>query len=385
MNSSRLRWLPAAVIPAAIVATAFTVPALADSPALPERSAQEVLELIAGSTDAAFSGTVQQDSDLGLPDLPDFGPGDGAGDEVSSALEALTGSHEARVFDGGPDTARIQVVDTLSERNVVRNGSSVWLYDSAENTAVHTTLPDVDPPTLPPLPAEADTPAELAERLLEAVEPSTTVTVGDTARVAGRAVYTLTLTPDSNITLIGSATLSVDAETGLPLAASVVSSSATDDSPAFSVEFTEIDFSTPDPELFEFTPPADATVTEKPVDDTGHGHGDTAVPGGDPSADPATSTTVVGTGWDTIVSVPVSQWFADAPSGDAAQGDSSPGDVGTGADPEASALLDQLTTTVDEGRLFETTLATVLVTNDGRVLVGAVPAEQLQAAAASAQ
>lgn len=386
MNSRRLLWLPAAVIPAAIITTALTVPALADSPALPERSAAEVLELIAGSSDTAFSGTVEQDSDLGLPELPSMGPGGGGGaddstggtgsssdettDGISSALELLTGSHEARVFVGGADTSRIQVVDTLSERNVVRNGSSVWFYDSAKNTAVHTTLPEVDPASLPALPENADTPAEFAQQLLDAVDPSTTVTVGDTARVAGRAVYTLTLTPDSDSTLVGSAALSVDAETGLPLAASITSRDDTSDSPAFSVEFTDISFDTPDANLFDFTPPAGATVVEKTVpdrtvDDTGHGQGEAPAPGEDATGEPGSST-ISGSGWDTIVSIPVdeavSAGLADAP-----------------------AILDQLTTPVAEGRLFETTLVSVLLTNDGRVLVGAVPGEALQAAASGAQ
>lgn len=371
MNSRRLLWLPAAVIPAAIVTTALTVPALADSPALPERSAQEVLALIAESSDTAFSGTVEQDSDLGLPELPDVGPGGGEGadgdpsGDISAALELLTGPHEARVFVGGPDTSRVQVVDTLSERNVVRNGSSVWFYDSAKNEAVHLTLPAVDPATLPPLPDNADTPAEAAQLLLDAVEPSTAVVVGDTDRVAGRDVYTLTLTPDSETTLVGSAELSVDAETGLPLAATVTSREGTDDSPAFSIAFTDIDFSAPDADLFDFTPPADATVTEKSVDATEHGPGHTPAPGEDPSVAPEASPTILGTGWDTIVSVPVD----DA--------------VAVGLLDDAPAILDQLTETVDEGRLFETTLVSVLLTNDGRVLVGAVPGDQLQAAASA--
>ena len=48
---------------------------------------------------------------------------------------------------------------------------------------------------------------------------------------------------------------------------------------------------------------------------------------------------------------------------------------------DTSALYGQLTTAVPEGRLLTSALLSVLVTNDGRVLVGAVPAETLQALA----
>jgi outer membrane lipoprotein-sorting protein len=384
MKSTTLRWLPAAVVPVAVVAAAVAVPAWAATPPqLPEKSAQEVLELIAASSDTAYSGTVEQSSDLGIPELPDVGQGGGS-DAVGEALELLTGTNEARVYVGGADTSRIQLMETLAERDVVRNGSSVWFYDSAENTAVHLTLPEVDPATLPPLPANADTPAELAERLLEAVEPSTTVSVGDTARVAGRDAYTVTLTPDSDSTLVASASLSVDAETGLPLAASVQSTADSDtDTPAFSVAFTDIDFSAPDAALFEFAPPADATVIDKSVDDAraalGDAHADApAVPA------PATSPTLIGSGWDTIISIPADAALAADAAGDAAATESgeSPAEAADAAG-NARALLDQLTTEVPEGRAFETTLVSVLVTTDGRVLAGAVPVEDLQAAAAT--
>jgi outer membrane lipoprotein-sorting protein len=384
MKSTTLRWLPAAVVPVAVIAAAIAVPAWAATPPqLPEKSAQEVLELIAASSDIAYSGTVEQSSDLGIPELPDVGQGGGS-DAVGEALDLLTGTNEARVYVGGADTSRIQLMETLAERDVVRNGSSVWFYDSAENTAVHLTLPEVDPATLPPLPANADTPAELAERLLEAVEPSTTVSVGDTARVAGRDAYTVTLTPDSDSTLVASASLSVDAETGLPLAASVQSTADSDtDTPAFSVAFTDIDFSAPDAALFEFAPPADATVIDKSVDDAraalGDAHADApAVPA------PATSPTLIGSGWDTIISIPADAALAADAAGDAAATESgeSPAEAADAAG-DARALLDQLTTEVPEGRAFETTLVSVLVTTDGRVLAGAVPVEDLQAAAAT--
>ena len=50
---------------------------------------------------------------------------------------------------------------------------------------------------------------------------------------------------------------------------------------------------------------------------------------------------------------------------------------------EQRAMLDSVTTAVDGGRIFSTSLATVLITDDGRVLAGAVPADRLVEAAAT--
>lgn len=46
---------------------------------------------------------------------------------------------------------------------------------------------------------------------------------------------------------------------------------------------------------------------------------------------------------------------------------------------DALSLYEQLTTPVPEGRLLSSTLLSVLVTDDGRVFLGAVPPETLRA------
>ncbi len=45
---------------------------------------------------------------------------------------------------------------------------------------------------------------------------------------------------------------------------------------------------------------------------------------------------------------------------------------------EQAGLLDQLTARVPEGRLLTSALVSVLLTDDGRALAGAVPAEVLR-------
>jgi len=369
MNKTAMRWLPAAVLPVVVVAAAVAVPAFAEtSPSLPEKSAEQVLTMIADSADATYSGTVEQSSDFGLPDISALTSGSESGDSgMSTAMELLTGSHTARIYVGGPDTSRLQIMDTLAQRDVVRNGDDVWFYDSDAQEATHHTLGDIHNDADVPA-----TPAELAEKLLDSVDSSTTVAVSDTARVAGRDAYTLTLDPKSDTTLVHSVALSVDAETGLPLAVTVLA--ADQDAPAFRVAFSDISFGTPDASLFDFTPPETATVIEKDI-----------TPSDLPEAPDTTERpdpTVVGEGWDSVVILPAD--VATEPGTDAEASDPGMPDLDS-TDPGITDMLGQLTTEVAEGRAFQTSLVTVLFATDGRILFGAVPLEQLQVAATAAE
>jgi outer membrane lipoprotein-sorting protein len=341
------RWIPAAVVPAVIITAAVAVPAVANAaPSLPEKSAQQLLELVAGSRGTPFSGTIEQTSALGLPDVSALSPA-GGGDSASSALELLSGSHTANVFVGGPTTQRVQLLEGFAERDAIRNGDSVWLYDSDAKEATHVTASaPTDLPAGPTL-----TPGEAAEKLLAAVDQSTEIEVVDTVRVAGRAAYELRLTPDDADTLVGSVVLSVDAETGLPLAVEVTADGQK--SPAFSVRFSRIDFDAPAASVFDFAPPSDVTVEEQTLDST-----DFAAKAPDAAATDHPRPTLVGEGWDAVVVLPA------------------------GALPANTTALDQLTAKVDGGRVLTTSLVSVLLTDDGRVLVGAVTPQHLQDVAA---
>ncbi|MDY0944704.1 DUF2092 domain-containing protein [Frigoribacterium sp. CFBP9039] len=365
------RWIPAAAIPVAVIAAGIVVPSMAANADvdLPDKSPQQVLALAAGSSGVAFSGTVEQTSDLGLPDIPSsLQGGSSAGESTSDALEMLTGSHTAQVFVDGEARQRVQVVDDLSERDVIRDGRDLWSYDSTSKDATHTTLPDASsrdlPDTLADGTAVPQTPSELADAVLDAVGDTTTVTSSDDVSVAGRDAYRVVLTPDDADTLVARATLTVDAETGVPLAVTV--DARGQDDPAISVALTSVSFETPASSVFEFTPPADATVTEVAVPAEGR-----EAHGGE-HAEPV----VIGSGWSTVVGLD----GATSAAGSApADGSASGGDQG-----DPSALLDQVMTRVDGGRVLQTSLVSVYLGDDGRVFVGAVDAETLQAAVASA-
>ncbi|QNE37498.1 DUF2092 domain-containing protein [Leifsonia shinshuensis] len=346
-----MRWLPAIVVPAAIAAGAIAIPLAAGAADLPVKSPEDVLRLVASSDTKAFSGTVEQTSDLGLPSIPKMGGGSSSADSsIASTLSLLMGDHTAKVYVDGPTKVRVQLLDQLAERDAIRNGSDVWLYQSSDQSVTHATVPAHEKSaTATPTPdATATTPQALAQKFLAAVDPATKVTLGANTKVANRDAYDLVLTPRTDATLVGSVSIAVDGQTGLPLQVQVMARGAS--SPAFQAGFSDFTPGAPDASVFSFTPPKGAKVTEQTPKTSGEHSGSADRP----------KPTVTGTGWATIVSLPAGTVPAQAL-----------------ADP----LLAQLTQPAGGGRALSTTLVSVLVTADGRVLAGAVPVSALQAAA----
>ncbi|MFK0038305.1 outer membrane lipoprotein carrier protein LolA [Paenarthrobacter sp. NPDC090517] len=378
MARTRQRWLPALLIPLALaIAVLFGSVQAGASVSLPPKTAEEILAMIARTEVRALSGTVQQTAELGLPEVPTPGPGIAPG--AVSALEFLTGSHTARVYVDGPLRTRLQVLDQMAERDVVINGRDAWFYNSRDNSATHLTVPakptateKSEPHMLPPDMTAPDmtardmpTPEAMASRFLAAVDASTEVSAADSSIVAGRSAYSLVLNPRSTETLVDSVTINVDSETGLPLGVEVRASGQAE--PAYSLAYTRLDLSTPDAELFNFTPPPGATVTEKvlpvkpvpsmavpsvPVPDQARPVPDMRGPGA----------SVTGKGWDSVISLPAGSAPAELTS-----------------DPQLSQALQP----VPGGRALTTSLLSVLILDDGRVFAGTVPLERLQSAAAA--
>jgi hypothetical protein len=255
----------------------------------------------------------------------------------------------------------VQILDRLGERNVYVDGAAneVWYVDSETQTATRLTLPsDAEiEQSAPEVPETVPTPDQMLDEALAGLDESTEVTVGTDARVAGRDVYELILTPRTDDTLVGEMRFAIDGENGAALAASVTARGASD--PAYRTGFTQVDFTAPDPSVFAFAPGDDFTVTEQDVPlPADHGEGDAA-------KTDAAAPVVYGEGWSAVVEMP----------------DSSEGDVFAGLDAEQLALLESVTTAVDGGRVLQTSLVSVLLTDDGRVLAGAVPADRLVEAA----
>jgi len=359
VKRSWMKWLPSVAATAIVAGGALVVPLAAHAAVdLPTKSPQQVLELAAGSTVTSFSGAIEQTSDLGLPQLPSDMPTppaaapatSGSGSAQASILELATGSHTARVFVDGPKRERVQVLDKLAERDVIRNGGTLWFYDSSAKTAAEATLPTRATPGVTGTPGTV-TPSQLAQRFLAAVTPTTSVTLGDNTNVAGQDAYDLVLAPKATGTLVRNVSIAVDADNGMPLAVTVTARGQ--DDPAFRVAFSTLDLSAPDASLFSFTPPDGVTVSRLSLP---------ARPQHESApADAAMRPSVIGTGWDAIVSIPASPATRSL---------------------QRAPLYAELSTPVADGRLVHTSLVNILITTDGRVLAGSVPAAALESAAA---
>jgi outer membrane lipoprotein-sorting protein len=400
MNRAWKRWVPAAAVPAVIAAGVLvgSLPARAGDP-LPDKSPAEVLTLLGQHSTRTFSGTIEQVSDLGLPELPAAGPtsGPASAGGPASMIEFLTGEHTARIFMDGPAKVRVQVMDRLAERDVIRQDHDVWFYNSKDNSAAHLTLPAFasDLPLQVPgaLPAPdmrtpvIPTPEDVAAKFLAMADESTAVTVGQEVQVAGRSAYSLELAPRTDGTLLEKVVIAVDGQTGMPLRVTV--SARGQAQPAFEAGFTSLTLAAPGDGTFTFVAPPGATVKELPVPPLPNPQHMPAVPGtpgtpgtpgmvtpdhmpGDahgPRHGDGPQPPVTGKGWETVIGFPAAPDRQGAQLTEAMLSD---------------PLLSQAAIAVPGGRLLSTSLVNVLLTDDGRIFVGMVPADRLQAAAGAA-
>jgi outer membrane lipoprotein-sorting protein len=271
------------------------------------------------------------------------------------------------------------MIGSSEETDVIRNGRDVWVWASDGDTVEHYVLPERDATQkaqaadrLPELPS---TPQEAATLVLSALDETTAVTTSGAARVAGRGAYELVLTPKQSDTLVSRVVIAMDAEMRIPLRVQVFSTELP--GPAYEVGFTSVDFSTPDAALFAFTPPAGAAVTEHSADDIKAPQADMAA-----GPDMALAPTVVGTGWSQVV---IASLPADLAAGAGTPtADSSSGSPMGGLDPIALlASLPRISGEWGTGRVLSGTLVSAILTDDGRVAIGAVAPKTLSAALAA--
>ncbi|PZT75981.1 MULTISPECIES: LolA family protein [unclassified Streptomyces] len=387
------------IVPVAVAgvaaATIGLVPALASSgdPDLPEITAQELIEKIAASDTEQFSGTVKISTDLGIPSvgglagsfLSDAGKSGRGGEDTSSAdpqsklTELASGTHTLRVAADGPDKQRLSILDDAAEYSLIHNGDQVWAYDSATNAVYHAEADAKDK-----APRHQDravpegvptTPKALAEQALEAADGTTSVTVDGTARVAGRDAYRLVLKPEQSGSTVGSITVAVDAENGVPLKFTLRPSGG--GKAVVDAGFTSVDFGKPAASSFTFTPPKGAKVTE--ADEAAERHEKDAREAtekarGDLRAfEDEGAPKIIGKGWNSIAEI-------RTPGGAAL-----PTEATKGVPPQAQQFLDALgdkvTGKFGSGTVFKTRLINALMTDDGRIYVGAVTKDALVAAA----
>src|SRR5262249_56193319 len=97
-----------------------------------------------------LTGTVVETTSLGLPQLPKT-------QNLTSLSSLLTGSHTVKVYYQDAQHFRLAVPQSMSETDVIRNGNTLWVWESTRNTVTEVSLPKgalshpEQPPAIPAL------------------------------------------------------------------------------------------------------------------------------------------------------------------------------------------------------------------------------------------
>ncbi len=377
-----LRWAVPASVAVVIIGGGAALGGITATAAgtLPARSAAQLVSDVAQASLVGLSGTVVQTSDLGFPSVPGVG-----GTDSSSLSSLISGTHTLRLWYAAPDKARLALLGKLGESDVIRNGPDLWTWSSRDNTVTHQKTTERSAETFPPLTTElpgaaATTPAAAAAAALKAIGPSTVVTTNGNATVAGRSAYELVLRPRDTRSLIAQVRIAIDATEHVPLRVEVLASGQAD--PAFLVAFSSVDFTRPDDAEFAFTPPPGAGVTEDVAAPTGMAGSAPDIAGA-----AGTATKVVGSGWTSVLVADVAEpvgSLSGAGRGRGAGHGWSESEAGAGGGLSSItrivSALPRVSGSWGSGYLLTGKLFSVLLTDSGKVVAGAVPPDLLYAA-----
>lgn len=380
-------------------ATVAMVPAFANAggPDLPKVTAQQLIEKVAASDTQQLSGSARITTDLGLPSLATgllggAGVTGGSANPEDKIAQLANGTHTLRVAADGPDRQKLTVLDGKDEYTLVHNGNDVWGYDSKSNEAFHdkSDRAGQDHKTGDRL---AASPQQVAQEILKNAGPTTDISVGDTAQIAGRDAYQLVLKPKQSGSTVGSVQIAVDAKNGVPLRVQLLSSQG--GKPIVDAGFTQIDFGKPAADSFTFTAPKGAKVIEgshpslagkdakggKSAKDDERFKALESLPGFGGLAGGEHGkgdVKVLGEGWSTVARI-------DSGAGKSLKDVENDKNTPKEAKQFLNSLGDKVHGKFGEGRILSTRLVNALITDDGKVYVGAVTKDQLVKTADSAK
>ena len=255
---ARLLVMVLGVAALAALAAVFLGPRISASQAAPEElSDAELLARVARAADEPpeFGATVTVEQDLIPTQLLDSMAGGGEG---GAALASAP--QTARVWYGGGDRARAELLGENGDKVFVKKGEKVSFYDGATNT-LRAGRADGEP--RPEETGEAVSPAEV-DKMLARLGETSDLDQAEPTTFEGRGAHVLTLTPKQpGSTLIGRAQAFVDSETYLPLRFLLFADGT--EEPVLSYEVSGLDVGPVPAERFELrTPPGAEVLPLKP-------------------------------------------------------------------------------------------------------------------------
>ena len=243
----RARWLIVLVTAAALIGIPVAVRArpVADAGLSP----QDLVTRIQASADRRWSGYVQTDGALQVPDSDSF----------VGLAQLLGEDNDLRVWWRAADDWRIDRIRSTGETDLFRRGSTTirWVFESSVATIAPVSeirLPDASD-LLPPT---------LAGLMLQGVRGEE-LTPLPGRRVAGIEAAGIRLIPAERATSIARVDIWADPDSGLPL--QVELSGAGDARPVLTSAFRDVSLTEPDPEVTLFRPASGVDIAfEESVD-----------------------------------------------------------------------------------------------------------------------
>ena len=200
----------------------------------------ELAARITASAHHPYSGSVETRGAVLLPDIP------GAEDSVG----LLGGTSRLRAWVAGPTSWRVDVVTRTGEQDTYRDARGIRQWDS-ERRVITRTFGDA----VVRLPRAADLlPPELARRLVGGAAPGELHPLA-AARVAGRAVPGLRITPSLDASTVDHIDIWADPNTGVALRVAVVAKST--QRTVLSSQFLDVSLAPVSAEAVTFSPAPD--------------------------------------------------------------------------------------------------------------------------------
>jgi outer membrane lipoprotein-sorting protein len=250
ISTHRLLALCAALVGVAAAGTAIALAAGSGGPTPPPKPlAQAVHDAVTAPTPAGITARIHFTNHL----IDQSSLGEGADPLLTGADGRLWASPDGKLrveLQAGAQSAG-------GDSQVLVDGNRFTVYDAGQRTVYTGDLPQdkADQGAADQPPSLADIQAKIAEVMKRA-----TLSDAQPSDVAGRAAYTVRVSPKHDGGLLGGAELAWDAANGVPLRAAVYAAGSSD--PVLQLEATDISFGKVDPSVFDVKPPADAKVVD---------------------------------------------------------------------------------------------------------------------------
>lgn len=171
----------------------------------------------------------------------------------------LTGA-TGRLWASADGKARLELQSSTGQDvQILVDGNSISLYEATTKTVYKATLPQEPGAKTDHAAGKVPTIATI-ERALKHLATDANITGAVPTNVAGRAAYSVKLSPKRDGGLVGAAQLVWDAATGTPLRVGVYAAGKTD--PVLELTATSIDYGPVDASVFAVRPPAGTKVVD---------------------------------------------------------------------------------------------------------------------------